>query len=184
MPFLIFFTLIQCENDIEKIKSFSNESVIPIVSGKNFEIYKSDSAKIQVRILAPEIYHFADVEEPYIEFPKGIEVFFFDSLQQVESMIKAQYAIYYELQKLWNAKNDVRAYNLTEGEELYTEELYWDEGKSQIYSDKFTKIITPDGTFFGNEGFESNQSFSKWKLFEASKSKFKIKDEKKDTIPS
>ena len=172
--FPVFF--VSCENDIEKIKSYTDEGLHPTVYGKNYEIFRSDSGILQIRIKAQKILHFGDIDEPYIEFPEGILVYFYDSDQEIESKIRANYAIYYELQKLWMAKNNVEATNIKNDEQLNTEELFWDEGNNLIYSDKFTKITNVEGTFFGNNGFESNQNFSKWKL-KGTKGTINIKDE-------
>jgi hypothetical protein len=42
--------------------------------------------------------------------------------------------------------------------------LYWDEKKKTIYSNKFARIITKDGVLVGKNGFEADESLTKWKL--------------------
>jgi hypothetical protein len=55
----------------------------------------------------------------------------------------------------------------TKGERLNTEEIIWDEQKKKIYSDKYVTIHTKDEILFGY-GFESNEDFSKYKIFKLS----------------
>jgi LPS export ABC transporter protein LptC len=156
--------MISCENEIEKIKSLTGNTILPEVSGKNFEIIHSDSGKVKVRILAPELHKYAFVEQPYIEFPRGMKAYFYDDSLKIESVIEAGYVKYFEAERLWEAKNNVEARNLKTAEQLNTEHLFWNEEKKTIYSNTNSRIVTEDGTFYGEKGFEANQDLTKWKL--------------------
>jgi lipopolysaccharide export system protein LptC len=156
--------LFSCENDIEKIQSIGDKSELPDVSAKKIEIIYSDSAKTEMRLTADEVKRFSNVERPYMEFPKGIYVEFFDDSLDIESLIRADYAIYYTEDKIWEARGNVVANNLANQEKLNTEELFWDENDKSIYSNSFSRIENPDGIFYGEKGFESNQKFTKWRL--------------------
>ncbi len=177
--YLVFYGLsvlmCSCESDIEKINIFLDEKNIPQITIKNTEIVYSDSAKIKVKIIASQLEKYERPKDPYIEFPKGIHVIFYDDEENVESQIDAQYAIYWEAKGLWKAENNVKAVN-KDGEQLYTELLFWDQSAEKIYSNKFVKIINEDGTFYGENGFEANQNLSQWKLI-GSKGSVNIKDE-------
>jgi LPS export ABC transporter protein LptC len=170
------FCLFSCENEIEKINSLTGNTTLPEVSGKNFEIIHSDSGKVKVRILAPEIRKYAFVEQPYIEFPRGMKAYFYDDSLKIESVIEAGYVKYFEAEKLWEAKNNVEARNLKKGEQLNTEHLFWNEEKKTIYSNANSRIVTEEGTFYGEKGFEANQDLSKWKL-KSSKGTVNVKNE-------
>ena len=160
----VFFLVLACENDIEKIKSLTDPGNLPEIRAYNIEIIYTDSARLQMILKASEIQRFTNMKRPYLEFPKGIEVWFYDDSMNIESEIKANYAIYYNEEKMWEARGDVMANNMLKAEKLNTEELFWDENKEMIYSNSFSRIETDDGTFYGQEGFESNQRFTKWKL--------------------
>ena len=137
---------------------------MPQVYGKDIEILYSDSAQVEMKLTAQEIKRFSNSERPFTEFPKGIYVEFFDDSLNIESFIKADYAIYYQEEKLWEARGNVIAHDLVEEKKLNTEELFWDEGKEIIYSNTFSRIETPDGTSYGQEGFEANQDFTRIRL--------------------
>jgi LPS export ABC transporter protein LptC len=173
---VIFSCLISCENEIEKINSLTGNSTLPEVSGKNFEIINSDSGKVKVRILAPEIYKYYQVDPPYIEFPRGMKAYFYDDSLKIESVIEAGYVKYFEAEKLWEAKNNVEARNLKKGEQLNTEHLFWNQEKKIIYSNTSSRIVTEQGTFYGEKGFEANQDLTKWKL-KSSKGTVNVKNE-------
>jgi LPS export ABC transporter protein LptC len=175
---LLVFSLYfySCENEIEKINSLAGTSIFPEVSGKNVEIIQSDSGKVRVRILAPELYKYDQVEQPYIEFPRGMKAYFYDDSLKIESVIEAGYVKYFEKERLWEAKNNVEARNLKKGEQLNTEHLFWNEQKKTIYSNTNSRIVTEDGTFYGEKGFDANQDLSKWKL-KSSKGTVNVKNE-------
>jgi LPS export ABC transporter protein LptC len=168
--------LLSCENEIEKINSLSGTTVFPEVSGKNFEIIHSDSGKVKVRILAPELYKYELVEQPYIEFPRGMKAYFYDDSLKIESIIEAGYVKYLQEEHLWEAKNNVEARNLKTGEQLNTEHLFWNQEKKIIYSNTSSRIVTNEGTFYGEKGFEANQDLTKWKL-KSSKGTVNLKNE-------
>jgi len=153
-----------CENDIERIQMLTDETVMPAVTGSNVEVIYSDSASVRVQVLAPSFRQFSNIERPYMEFPDGIEVFFYDDSLHIESEIRADYTIYYPDEGLWHATGNVIARRLDSGDALNTEELFWDEGKHLIYSNTFTRIQNEDGTFYGKRGFESDQELTNWQL--------------------
>ena len=158
------FLFTGCENDIERINLLTDETVVPRVKGTNVKVIYSDSAKVKVQILAPSFQQFPDVERPYMEFPEGMEVYFYNDSMNIESEIRADYAIYYTDERLWHATGNVVAKRLDNGDALNTEELYWDEAEKFIYSDAFTRVQNEDGTFYGKRGFESHQDLSNWQL--------------------
>lgn len=153
-----------CENDIQKIRSMTSTEVLPEATGEHFVIEYSDSSRVKVKVDAEEVRQYKNRERPYIEFPKGMTATFYDDSLRVESVIRANYVIYYNEENLWEAKNDVEARNLKTGEQLNTEHLFWDEDKKLIYSNTYSRIVNEDGTFYSQNGFEASQDFSWWKL--------------------
>ena len=159
----VFFLLFSCENDIQRVQLLSNTEM-PDLSGENIEIVYTDSAHIQLKLTASRISQYSNVDRPYIEFPEGIYVEFYNDSAGIETIIRANHAFYFMDEKFWEAKGDVMVNNLTSGEKLNSEELFWDENEKIIYSNSYTRIETADDTYYGQKGFESNERFTKWKL--------------------
>ncbi len=165
----IFFLLVgcifcvSCKNDIDTINLYKKKEKFADVSVKNAKIVFTDSAKTKIKIVTPLLKQYKLEKDPYTEFPEGIEVFFFNAHEEVKSKIKANYAIYYEDEELWEARDDVVTVN-NKGEKLNTEQMFWDQKERKIYSNKFTKIKTEDDIFYGQNGFVANQDMSKWRL--------------------
>lgn len=169
----IFFS---CENDIQVINRITNPNVLPEVTGSDVEILYSDSAKLKVKIVTPQLDRYQkEARKSYIEFPKGIKVYFYDDSMHINAQMSSRYAIYKETERLWEARNDVVVVN-TKGEKLNTEQLFWDENTEKIYSNTYSKITTLDGENIGERGFEARQDFSEWRL-NGNRGKLKFRDE-------
>ncbi|MFP4059949.1 MAG: LPS export ABC transporter periplasmic protein LptC [bacterium] len=162
--FLFFFISVSCENDIERINTVTQNQDFPTLSGFDAEFLYSDSGLVQIKIETPEYHRYTMKEEPYMEFPYGIIAYFYNDSLEIESEISANYAKYFVEEKLWEARGDVIGINHVKNEQLNTEELFWDEKERLIYSEKFSRISTNDGVFYGEEGFEADQNFTRWKL--------------------
>ncbi len=171
--------LLSCENDIEKISALTSEIDLPQQTGYDVEISFTDSGLLKWKLYAPEINRYGSKDNPYIEFPRGIRIIDFDRSGKIESRLTANYAIYYQKDQLGEAKNNVVAIKETTGEELYTEQLFWDQKSETVYSNTFSRIINSQGTHIGEKGFEAKQDLSRWKLH-GSRGTVKIRDESED----
>ena len=175
---LLFLVLLLggCENDIERINMLTDETEAPTVQGKNIKVIYSDSAKVKVQILAPVYKQYPTAERPYMEFDKGLEVYFYDDSAKIESQIRADYTIYYMEERLWHATGNVVAQRFDNGDALYTEELFWNETEELIYSDSYTRVHSEENTLYGKKGFRSHQNLSNWQLI-GSSGTINVKDE-------
>jgi LPS export ABC transporter protein LptC len=171
--------LLSCENDIEKINELTSELHLPQQTGYDVEIAFTDSGKLKWKLYAPEINRYESKDNPYIEFPRGIKIIDFDREGNIESRLTANYAIYYQKDQLGEAKSNVVAIKETTGEELYTEQLFWDQKSETVYSSTFCRIINKQGTHIGEKGFEAKQDLSRWKL-RGSRGTVKINNEPED----
>lgn len=174
--FLPLLFLVSCENDIKKVNLITtNKKIFPDETANNIEITRTDSGKIIVTLKAPELQSFRQGDKPYYLFNKGLEATTYIKYPKIESQFSSKYAKYFENENIWEARNDVEAWNI-KGEKLNTEEMFWDENKKIIYSSKFTRITSPDGVFFGENGFEADQNFTKWKLINIKNSTINVKE--------
>lgn len=149
---------------------------LPDQSGEDIEVHYTDSGKIQLIIKTPELERYLSHEQPYSNFPKGIHVLSYNKQGELESTIDAGFARYDETTKVWEARDNVIARNVITGEQLNTEQLFWDQEKKIIFSRVFTKITNEDGVYFGEQGFEADQDFSHYKLI-GSSGTVKVKNE-------
>lgn len=108
----------------------------------------SDSGIIKYRIVT-ERWDVNTVKTPSRwTFEKGIFFEQFDEKLHVQAYIQADTAWYYDQLKLWELRGRVRIRNVN-GMVFRSEELYWDGMRHELYSNKFSRIITPDRTLQG-----------------------------------
>jgi len=165
---MLTLLLLGCENDIERINMLTDQTETPILKSKNIEVIYSDSARVKVHIIAAEYQSFPDVDPPYDEFSKGMEVYFYNDSMKIESEIRSDYTIYYPKEQLWHATGNVIARRLDNGDALYTEELFWDMENEIIYSDSYTRVHNEENILYGKRGFKSHQNLSNWQLIGSS----------------
>jgi len=155
--------LFSCENDIQKIKSFENNTSLPMQSASNMEIIYSDSAIVKLAVEAPEMERYVSEDQGnYILFKKGIHVRFFGPDLTVQTDLKANYARHLESENIWEVSDNVIIVT-KKGEIINTELLIWDRAKARIHSDKYVKITTPDEILMG-DGFESDEQFLNYEI--------------------
>ena len=161
---VFIFLISSCENDIQKVRELTAKQDSALIIAQKVEINYTTYGIKTVLMKTPELRKYSEKnEESYIEFPKGIKMYFYDKDGKVSSTLKANYSIYYEEEGRWIAKYDVEAIN-KKGERLNTEYLIWLRDKQTISSDQFVKITTNDGIIYGDNGFTSDQTFSNWEV--------------------
>lgn len=171
---IIFFA--SCErNNIEKINEITSEINAPAIAVTNTEIVFTKNALIEVKVKSAQINRYANLEEPYTEFPEGLYVEFYDSTQKVSSYITADYCIYDETEETWTAEHDVVSVSEL-GDTLNTEYLVWDQKKGKIYSDRYVRMTNQDGIIHG-KGFEADQDLTNWTIKQPSGT-ISVEDEK------
>ncbi len=171
---VVVMMLFSCENDIATIQEFAKTDTLPVLSAYNIEYQRTDSAYLQIVLRSPVMYKF-EGKEPYIEFPEGFDVTFYNEKGKEVSFLSANYGINYEKRNILRARNDVVVINFEKEEELRTENLVWDQRKRIIYSNTFVKITSPDKVIYGDSMW-ANESFTKREIIKF-KADIEIEDE-------
>ncbi len=111
---------------------------------------------------APLVESYSLAHEPYSEFREGIEIITFtqDSLAVQDTRLTANYAINYTQREMWEAKGNV-IIRKSDGQELHTQQLFWNQRTGRFWSNLDTRIVQPGGGDIIVEGFESDQEFKK-----------------------
>ena len=135
---------------------------------ENLTIIMSENGRKSYLFTTPLLEGYMLGRDPYREFRKGISITTYqdDSLTSVNAVLVANYAIYYENRKLWEAKGDV-VITKHDGTRLYTQQIFWNSITKRIYSNVDTRLVTDTDEVIG-EGFESDEEmneprFRRWK---------------------
>lgn len=120
----------------------------------------SDSGVIKYRIVA-ERWEVNEKKNPSRQvFDKGVLLEQFDQSFHINSYIQCDTAWYYDQQKLWVLHGRVRILT-KDGLRFNSEQLYWDELKHELWSYRYSKLVTPERTLEGNY-FKSDDRMTKY----------------------
>lgn len=132
----------------------------PVVEIGPAVTYYSDSAIVKLKMEAPRQLEFGTGDR---EFPEGIYLQFFDKLGAPTSTLKADYCYYTKKEDLYKATGNVVIQDVETNDKLNTEELFWNEKKGEVFTDKFVRI-EKDGELHVGDGLEAKSDFSYWKI--------------------
>lgn len=149
-----------CANDIEKVKEITAGNTI-LEKGEGVVIQYSVQGILKASVIAAEVITY-QADEPYMEFPRGVKLNFFDNKLDTTSRLTANYGVYYIRKEEMLVRDNVVIVN-DKGEMLNTEELSWKRSAGKIYSDKFVRISTPEEIIYGT-GFEAKEDFSAYTI--------------------
>jgi LPS export ABC transporter protein LptC len=133
----------------------------PLLETSNVLTLYSDSAKLQIKYTAPLEQQFENGDKLY---PKGINVTFYsEGGTQVLNTLRGNYGKYDKAKNLYFIRGDVRVSNEQKRQSMKTEEMYFDQVKQLIYTDKFVRIETQTEILTGT-GMTANQDFSRYTI--------------------
>jgi LPS export ABC transporter protein LptC len=99
---------------------------------------------------------YATVEFPFTEFPKGIDVTFFDKKGK-KTFVRSDYAVQYKGTNIIDLQGNVKISNET-GQVMETQQLYFDQKNEWFFTEKKFKFTDPKGISFG-EGIDFSKDF-------------------------
>jgi LPS export ABC transporter protein LptC len=153
--------LVSCENNMNTVNLMTAQDKNLRDVEDNASIIYTDSAKTKFHLAAPRIENY-EGPDPYRVYPKGVSIDAYDDSAHVDGHVDAGYAIEHENAKVIEADNNVRVVN-RKGDKLNTEQLFWDEGKHKIYTNKYVTIQTAKQIIYG-DGLQSNEDFTQYKI--------------------
>lgn len=81
----------------------------------------------------------------------------------VESTFKADYVYYTAEDNLYKGTGNVVVENMETGDELTTEELFWDPDEEKFYTERFVTIVSEDEVHTG-DGLVASEDFETYKI--------------------
>lgn len=154
---------LSCENSVEEIKKVSEQFKESVETVKEVQLIYSEETTVKVVLEAPTMLRHKDKKNPHLEFIEGMKVVFLNERLDTSGYLTANYGIRYEKKQETIIRDQVVWQSYDKNRTLETEELWWDEKKEKVFSEKFTKVHTPTETIF-SEGFEANQDFTNLKF--------------------
>lgn len=144
----------------------------PISSLDSSRSIVSDSGIIVMKMRSVRQNNFENGDQ---EWPDGLLVEWFNKRGDRTAFFSADYVYYTKGEDLYKAEGSVVVKNLREGDELKSEELFWNRKEETFHTDKFVTIRS-DGEVHTGEGMESNQDFTEYQILKPSGS-FRMEDD-------
>ena len=123
--------------------------------------YYSDSAVVKMRMESPRQLDFGNGDR---EFPEGLYLEFYEK-GKMTSTLRADYCYYTAEDDLYKATGNVVIQRVDNNDRLDTEELYWNQRKEDVFTDKYV-IIQQGGELMEGVGLEAKQDFSYYKILD------------------
>lgn len=131
----------------------------PVGVLQNIHTQYTDKGEELIEVKAKEQIEFQNGDR---EFPKGIEIIFFDN-NKPSSRMTANKAYYNKIANVYKGVGNVIVKSLTNDDKLESEELNWNPNTHKVTTDKFVRIENKDEILTG-DGLEADQDFKKYKF--------------------
>ena len=148
--------ILGCESNFKEVQKINYSEFTPNGEADNFNLKYTDSGRIKSILISPKMLDYSNVEFPFTEFPKGIDVTLYD-LKKKRTFVKSDYAISFAGTDIIDLQGHVKITTET-GQFLETEQLYFDQKNEWFFTEKKFKFTDPKGVSFG-EGIDFSKDF-------------------------
>lgn len=158
--------LFSCVNDLDTIEKVTYDPNAPDEVTTDLEVFYNDSGAAQIRIYAKLAETFTKPER-ITKLKDGIKVDFFNSDGTIVSTLTALYGeVNFNTGKIF-VQDSVQLRNHAKDQVLETEQLFWNQKDSTIYTYKNVVVRTPKDILYGR-GIRSKHTFNedKFQFFE------------------
>lgn len=155
--------LFSCSNNnLKNIQDIDVSENEPIGVAENINLKYTDSGKVKAILKSPKMYDFSNRRFPYNEFTDGVSLELFEDGKK--SVVVSDYAIIYSKTDIIDLQGNVKV-TTHSNDTLYAEQLYYDQMKDWLFTNKPVTFRTGQDLINGN-GFDSNQKFTNAEVVE------------------
>lgn len=158
----MLFLLSACRDKQPMTGAITNRDSVPMMTTRDVSSYVSDSGVVRYKIITEEWKVFDRLSPSRWSFEQGIYLERFDDSLNIEAIIQADTAYYYDKEELWELRGDVHIENIQD-EQFDTQLLFWNQKTKRVYSDQYIHIRQQTRIITG-VGFTSNQEFTEYTI--------------------
>jgi LPS export ABC transporter protein LptC len=152
----VFIVFSSCESNFKDVQKINFSEFTPSGEADNFNLKYTDSGKIKSILVSPKMLDYSNVEFPFTEFPKGIDVTIYDEKAK-RTFVTANYAISFKGIDIIDLQGNV-VIKTESGQKLETTQLYFDQKNEWFHTEKSFKLSAPNGVSYG-EGIDFSKDF-------------------------
>ena len=145
-----------CESNFKEVQKINFSDFVPGGDADNVNVKYTDSGLIKSILVSPKMLDFSNVDFPFTEFPKGIDVTLYDNKAK-RTFITANYAVSYKLTNIIDLQGKVKIKS-ENGQMLETEQLYYDQKNEWFFTEKKFKLTDLKGSSNG-QGIDFSKDF-------------------------
>ncbi len=147
---IVTTTAMSCQETVEHTApAVRPQDSVAVMTSYGVNTLISDSGVIKYRIVT-ERWEVNQARNPSRwVFDKGLFLEQFDEKFHAQAYIQCDTAYYFDQQRLWELRSRVRILT-KDGLRFNSEELFWDENKHELYSNVFSRLVTPERTLQGS----------------------------------
>lgn len=153
---VIVMAFTACEGNFKDVQMINYSEFVPSGEAIDFNLKYTDSGKIKSVLISPKMLDYSNVEFPFTEFPKGIDVTMYDNKGK-RTFITSDYAVTFKGTDIIDLQKNVKIRTET-GQLLETDQLYFDQKNEWFYTEKKFKFTDPKGVSNG-EGIDFSKDF-------------------------
>lgn len=148
--------MFSCESNMNEIRKINVVEFSPVGEAKDFNLKYTDSGKIKVVLVSKQMLDFSQLEFPFTEFPKGLQVTIYDDNAN-KNYVTADYAVSYTKTSLIDLSGNVKITTF-DGKLLETEQLYFDQKNNWFFTQK-PYTFTNNGNIIRGLGIDFSKDF-------------------------
>ena len=145
-----------CESNFKEVQKINFSEFVPGSDVDTVNIKYTDSGRITGVLKSRKMLDYSNLEFPFTEFPKGIDVTLYDKKQK-RTFIVANYAVSYKQTGIIDLQGKVKITSET-GQMLETEQLYFDQKNEWFYTERKFKLTDAKGISYG-QGIDFSKDF-------------------------
>jgi LPS export ABC transporter protein LptC len=145
-----------CESNFKEVQKINFSEFVPASDADTVNIRYTDSGRITGMLISSKMLDYSNLEFPFTEFPKGIDVTLYDKKQK-RTFITSNYAISYKATGIIDLQGKVKIRSEA-GQMLETEQLYFDQKNEWFYTERKFKLTDAKGETYG-QGIDFSKDF-------------------------
>lgn len=146
----------------DPVRTIANPGATPTMVTTDVDTYVSDSGYIKYHAVTDVWEMYDDTTEPYWRFPEPLIIDILAPGMKPDSHIECDSAIYLTQRRLFRFDGHVIAVNISK-DTFLTQQLFWDQTKTEFYTDSFIHIVRSDRILEGY-GFVSNEKMTRYTI--------------------
>ena len=151
-----------CVENSENLPLKFNNHSESIETATGVTLNFSDLGKSKLLLKAPKLIKLLEDDHLIMECPEGLELIFYDTLKNIESILIADYGKLFSKEELLKVRENVR-FNNFNLDTLFAQELDIDFAKDSIYSEKLVIFSNVEGRISGTK-LKANSNFTFFQL--------------------